>query len=138
MKKYFVKFLPAEGEITPGEIYRSKWRTENMFYHFSVCKKIEDGKIFPTEGVGSECGFDLSDGIKVKPFLLERETLEVIGEVSDKAHWIQPGEEFDEYRQSSYCEKGSECDINFGGQNCSAPHLLKSKVYLKGPCGHFH
>ena len=140
MKKYIIKYFPTEGDITPGELYFSVWRSKHKFWHYSICKKIEDGKIFPTEGVGTESGFDLSDGVKVKPFLFNRETSEVIGEISPDEKCVQPGDEIDidEYRQNTFYEKGSECDLNFGEQTCSAPHLLKSNVYLKGPCGHFH
>ena len=34
MKKYFAKYLPVEGEMEDGDIYKSKFRVEHKFYHY--------------------------------------------------------------------------------------------------------
>lgn len=124
MKPYFAKYLPVEGEIKEGEVYHSKWRSENKFYHYSTCAKIENGRVYPTEGVGAESGFPLEDGTKVKLFLCSRDIqvgdllynpitnteavcrdvehaikvgyVKKIGEISPEATWVKEGDEFDE------------------------------------------
>lgn len=108
MKKYFVKFVPIEGEIKEGDWYKSKFRTENKFFHYEQWK--DDRTTY--------FGFDAKEDVicKVKLFLCSRDVpphysnphveyydgvkeenrYYVAGEISPGAIWVKEGDEFDE------------------------------------------
>lgn len=130
MKKYKAKFLPVDGEVKEGDNYLSKWRQEHKFFHYSTCKKIENGKVFPTEGVGSKDGFDVSDIItKVKLFLCTIDDNKPIGEISPEAIFVTDGDTFEE-SEFHVCIKDNRDKLTSATQ-----YLIKIKC---NKCETFH
>jgi len=167
MKKYFAKFLPIKGKPLEGgwafctheepnlgsysliHLIGKEWefyKAQNGWY------PAEKAKLFL-------CSKDIKPGDKVyelykdgrisKEFewtwamdscLHSEGVFKVIGEISQEASWIKEMDEIDEnkIRIIYTCEKGSECDMHFGKQVCTAPHEIIDTIKIKGPCGHFH
>jgi len=113
MKKYFVKYLPVEGEINPND-----WMIDSYGNIFK-CKSKEGNKILGTayltyvEGEPRKvklflCSRDIQVGDKVLDeefcdWIVEENDLKnlslltkVIGEISKDAIWVKEGDEFNE------------------------------------------
>lgn len=140
MKKYFTKYLPIEGEIKEGDWYKSKFRSENKFFHYEQWK--DDRTTYfgnnPKEDVLFKvklflCSRDIqvgdeyynSMGYKVDHTWDEEaiqdskdfpdDIFKVIGEISPDAIWVKEGDEFDEdeLEPVAYCIKHPDESIYF-------------------------
>lgn len=138
MKKYTAKFLPVEGQVKEGDTYLSKWRQEHKFFHYSTCAKIENGKVFPIEGVGSREGMDISDIVsKVKPFLFSIEDNKQIGQISDDAIFVKEGDTFEE-NQWQLCIKNEKENWLSVDKNADWSHWINTIRIKCDKCETFH
>jgi len=148
MSKYFVKYLPVEGEIKKGDKL-----FDPPMHRMGVMEALTDNEGIRIKAKG---------GTKVKLFLCSRDidwtkctTLEthipfkqkdendlpfqVIGEISPEATWVKEGDEFDESSVSEVWQGtdnvvGTDAGPDDYYKNLNHPSWFK----IKGPCGHFH
>lgn len=117
---YFTKYLPTEGEIEDGDVYKSAHRVRNGKYPYVMFHKNNS-----TIPEGDNLG-------KYKLFLFNKDVQ--IGEISKQAlSYVREG---DEIKEEDIRECGERLIRNPNGK---LPVNIFQKIYeVKGPCFHYH
>lgn len=166
-KKYFVRYLPVEGEIKTGDVFTvaaplgNKYKAnevKNGYVYVTTPKSFRFGlkectihKLFLCSRA-IQVGDEVQDGdnfiCKIPNELdlenaLDNNFFKVIGEVSPDANWVKEGDEFeeDEVNKQWYDDSGSSDNPWqdwFGNLEDDVITNEFIRFQIKGPCGHFH
>lgn len=159
----FIKWLPEESsEAYPKvSLIQNSWAEEEGVHKY-FGQNIKPHKLFLCSKdiqVGHNVWFEGQEYKNASRALVESaplDTFKVIGEISSMATWVKEGDKFNESQLSKetwyeYGNGASGCrhwmkpedKVNIGDfvsvdGAWKVTKVIKSVIFIKGPCGHFH